>query len=263
MIPIALSVAGSDPSGGAGIQADLKTFQAHGVYGQAVVSLLTVQSAERVRRVSAVSEALIAEQLEALWADMPPQAAKTGALPTAAAVKAVADSFRGRDCQLVVDPVLNPTEGAALASSDVLDALRRWLVPVAALVTPNAGEAQALTGLEVHDATSALAAGKALLAAGASAVLVKGGHFQGDAVDVLVAEDGTEMLLSAPRVAAAHTHGTGCTYSAAICAQLALGRDLPSAVRRAKTWLTHVLEAPLGFTGARGPLNHFVPVRDP
>jgi hydroxymethylpyrimidine/phosphomethylpyrimidine kinase len=262
MIPIALTVAGSDPSGGAGIQADLKTFQAHGVYGQAVISLLTVQSADRVRRVSPVAETLIAEQLDALWADMPPMAAKTGALPSAAAVKAVADSFRGRDCPLVVDPVLQPTEGAPLASSDVLAALREFLLPVATLLTPNAGEAEALTGVKVHDVASAMQAGRALLAAGASNVLVKGGHLAGDAVDVLVGEDGTEMLLSAARVPAAHTHGTGCTYSAAICAQLALGRDLPSAVRRAKTWLTQVLESPLGFTGARGPLNHFVAVRD-
>jgi hydroxymethylpyrimidine/phosphomethylpyrimidine kinase len=263
MIPIALTVAGSDPSGGAGIQADLKTFQAHGVYGQAVVSLLTVQSPEGVRRVVPVDDALIAEQLAALWADMPPQAAKAGALPSAAAVKVVADSFRGRDCQLVVDPVLRPTEGAPLASSDVLGALREFLLPVATLLTPNAAEAEALTGIKVHDAPSALEAGRALVAVGASNVLVKGGHFHGDAVDVLVGEDGTEMLLSAPRVPAVHTHGTGCTYSAAICAQLALGRDLPSAVRRAKTWLTQVLESPLGFTGARGPLNHFVAVRDP
>jgi hydroxymethylpyrimidine/phosphomethylpyrimidine kinase len=262
MIPVALTIAGSDPSGGAGIQADLKTFQAHGVYGEAVIALLTVQDTHGVREVSPVSERFIAAQLEALWGDIPPLAAKTGALASAEAMRVVADAFRGRDCPLVVDPVLRPTAGAVFSGDDALRAFREWLLPVATLVTPNADEAQALTGLAVTDVDSALRAAQLLVSQGTQAVLIKGGHFAGDPTDVLVAEDGTEMVLRAPRIATRHTHGTGCTYSAAITAQLALGRDLASAVRRAKTWLARVIESPLGLGKGRGPLNHFVPVRD-
>ena len=262
MIPVALTIAGSDPSGGAGIQADLKTFQAHGVYGEAVIALLTVQNTHGVREVSPVSERLIAAQLEALWGDISPLAAKTGALPSAEAMRVVADAFRGRACPLVVDPVFAPTEGQAFGGPDALEAFRKWLLPVAALITPNALEATQLTGIEVRDVDSAFAAAQALVQAGTQAVLVKGGHLEGEPTDVLLAEDGTEMVLRAPRIATRHLHGTGCTYSAAITSELALGRDLPSAVRRAKTWLARVLESPLHLGKGRGPLNHFVPVRD-
>lgn len=260
MVAVALSIAGADPSGGAGIQADLKTFHAHGVYGQAVLSLLTVQSTRGVSRVVPVSDELISAQLSALWDDIPPLAAKTGALPSAGAVQAIAGAFRGRACPLVVDPVLHASSGKPFAADAMVEAYRAFLMPVAALLTPNAPEAEALTGISVRDRSGAERAARALIELGAQAVLVKGGHLAGDPVDVLLVEDGTELRLPAPRVNTLHTHGTGCTYSAAITAQLALGRDLPGAVQRAKRWLNDVLARPLELGVGRGPLNHFVPV---
>jgi hydroxymethylpyrimidine/phosphomethylpyrimidine kinase len=263
MIPVALTIAGSDPSGGAGIQADLKTFHAHGVFGQAAIALLTVQNSQGVQSITPVEAPVIAAQIAALWSDIPPQAAKTGALPSGAAVRAIAEAFRGRDCPLVIDPVLAPTRGDSFADADLIEHLRHDLLPLSTLITPNIPEARALTGIDVHDVASAMRAAEALIARGAHGVLIKGGHLPGDPLDVLLVADGTEMVLASPRLRTQHTHGTGCTYSAAITAELALGRDLPSAVRRAKVWLTRVLESPLGLGRGRGPLNHFVAVREP
>jgi hydroxymethylpyrimidine/phosphomethylpyrimidine kinase len=262
MTPVALTIAGSDPSGGAGLQADLKTFQAHRVYGEAVVSLLTVQSTRGVTRVEPVSAALIGEQLAALWADIAPNAAKTGALPSVEAIEVIADAFATRACPLVVDPISSASSGHAFAARDLARAFVDKLGPVAALLTPNAVEAEQLTGVRVDDAESAARAAAALIARGCRAVLVKGGHFSGEPVDVLLCADGTQARLSAARVHTPHTHGTGCTYSAAITAQLARGRDLVTAVKLAKAWLARVIECPLGLGAARGPLNHFVPVSD-
>jgi hydroxymethylpyrimidine/phosphomethylpyrimidine kinase len=262
MVAVALTIAGSDPSGGAGLQGDLKTFHAHGVYGEAVVSLLTVQNTRGVLRVEPVSAEWIAAQLEALWDDLPPRAAKTGALASVSALEAVAESFRTRRCPLVVDPVFSASLGHAFASEDVVRALPTTLLPVCALVTPNAPEAERLTGIAVEDVASAERAARALLDLGAQAALVKGGHLPGAPVDVLACRDGTRLVLSGERVHTQHTHGTGCTYAAAITARLARGADLVSAVSGAKAWLSRILRHPLGLGSGRGPLNHLLTADD-
>ncbi len=258
MVRIALSIAGSDPSGGAGIQADLKVFHSHGVYGEAVITLLTAQNSLGVQAVWQVESAQIAAQIDALWDDMPPDALKTGALPSPDAVAQIARSLSGRGRPLVVDPILKPTRGAAFSPADLVEALRRHLLPGAALVTPNLEEASALTGLEVCDVASAIAAGHALCGMGARASLIKGGHMSGDPIDVLCLADGTEHVFRDVRIDTPHTHGTGCALSAAITARLALGDGVLASVVGARAWLRRALSAPLGLGRGRGPLNHFV-----
>lgn len=264
MVKVALTIAGSDPSGGAGVQADLKVFHAHGVYGAAAISLLTVQNTRGVTHVTPVAGELITAQIEAVCSDLAPSALKTSALPDAASVRAVANLLRALTVPIVVDPVLRASSGLALAAGggDLIAAFREALIPHAALVTPNLEEASALTGREVRDLESAQEAAHALCALGAHAVLVKGGHLEGEATDVLVTRTGLVRRFSSARVATRHTHGTGCTLSAAITARLALGEDLFDAVRHAKAWVTRCLSAPLGLGHGHGPLNHFVPVEE-
>jgi hydroxymethylpyrimidine/phosphomethylpyrimidine kinase len=265
MVKVALSIAGSDPSGGAGVQADLKVFHAHGVYGAAAVSLLTVQNTLGVTRVMPVSADFLVAQVTAVCADLAPHALKSSALADAASVRALAEVLRTSPAPLVVDPVLRASSGLALADqrTEVIDALRETLIPIALLVTPNLEEATALSGHEVTDVASAEVAARALCALGAQAVLVKGGHRDGDAIDVLVTRTGDVRRFSAERVATRHTHGTGCTLSAAITARLALGEPLETAVLQAKRWITRCLSTPLGLGHGHGPLNHFVPIEEP
>lgn len=262
MTPVALTIAGSDPSGGAGIQADLKTFHQHGVYGTTAITLLTVQNTLGVTRVEGIRPELVRAQIQAVLDDVPPAAAKTGALGTASVVRAVAVSAPGFGFPLVVDPVMISKHGAPLLDEEAARALRDELLPCAALVTPNAPEASALTGIAVVDLPSAREAAFALVALGARASLVKGGHLAGaQAVDVLVAE-GVAHELAAPRVSTRHTHGTGCTYAAAIVARLARGEALLDAVQGAKRWLTQALAHPPGVGRGVGPVGHLTPVDD-
>lgn len=257
--PLALTIAGSDPSGGAGLQADLKTFHQHHVYGMAVVSLLTVQSTKGVTQVQTVEPALLTAQLLHLLDDLTPGAAKTGALGTAALVEAVAAQARHFAFPLVVDPVMVSKHGHALLDEAAQRALRVALLPCASLLTPNVPEAEVLLGARIASVADARAAAQALWRLGAKAVLVKGGHLEGPATDVLF--DGVEWLeFTAPRSATPHTHGTGCTLSAAITAQLALGRPLKEAVARAKAYLTRALETAPGLGHGVGPVNHFARV---
>lgn len=253
---VALTIAGSDPSGGAGIQADLKTFHQFGVYGEAVITLLTVQNTRRVSRVAIMDAALVLEQLEAVLEDIPPGAAKTGALGNAEIVEAVAgaaDSFR---FPLVVDPVMISKHGTPLIAEEAVAALRERLLPQATLVTPNLPEAVALSGVEIDGLAAAHEAAKRILTLGARAVLIKGGHFSGeDSTDLLVTA-GESRTYSAQRVETRHTHGTGCTYSAAITAGLALGLELAQAVARAKTYVTAAILTNPGLGGGCGPVNH-------
>ena len=249
VIPVALTIAGSDPSGGAGIQADLKTFHQFGVYGEAVITLLTVQNTLGVRRVETLPPDLVLEQLEAVIEDIRPAAAKTGALGSAEVIRALAKRF---PFPLVVDPVLASKNGAALADSAI-----RELAPHASLVTPNLDEAAFLTGSAVETVADMRRAASALRAMGAESVLVKGGHLEGDrAVDVLLTAEGYTEL-DTPRAATAHTHGTGCTYSAAITALLACGLTIPAAVARAKSFVTEAIRTAPGLGSGRGPLNHW------
>lgn len=261
MVKVALTIAGSDPSGGAGIQADLKTFHQHGVYGSAVVSLLTVQNTRRVSRVEVMPAGLVAEQLDAVLEDLPIAAAKTGALGSPEIVGAVAARFAAGDIPLVVDPVRTAKhDGASLLSSGARRALLDQLLPAAALITANADEAAWLTEREVRDLEGARAAAERLCALGARAVLIKGGHLPGDeAVDTLAI--GRERHdLRAPRIAQRHTHGVGCSLAAAITANLALGLPLLAACERGKRWLHAAIAGAPGVGQGIGAVDHFAPL---
>ncbi len=259
MVPIALTIAGSDPSGGAGLQADLKTFHQHGVYGASVLTLVTVQNTLCVSAVEVLAPDLVARQLQAVLEDVPPGAAKIGALGNAAVMGIVAEAAAGFSFPLVVDPVMISKHGAPL-----MDEEARALVPTllahATLVTPNVHEASVLLGRSVTDVASARVAALDLAECLGCAVLLKGGHVDDDdAVDVLAVGDAIVELRS-PRVVTRHTHGTGCTYSAAIAARLARGDALDEAVRGAKAWLTEALRTPPGVGRGIGPVNHLQPL---
>jgi hydroxymethylpyrimidine/phosphomethylpyrimidine kinase len=263
--PIALTIAGSDSSGGAGIQADLKTFSAFGVYGTSVVTALTAQNTRGVQGVEAVSAGFVAAQLDSVLSDLDVRAIKTGMLADASIVETVARKLRALPrLDLVVDPVMVATGGGVLLQPDAIGAVRSALAPLAALVTPNLEEAAVLLGTaraesEAHMREQA----HALLALGCRAVLVKGGHGAGaEAVDVLADAAGCETFAS-PRIETPHTHGTGCTLSAAIAALLAQGVPLADAVRRAKAFVWQGLQAgrALGVGGGRGPVDHLFAIR--
>jgi hydroxymethylpyrimidine/phosphomethylpyrimidine kinase len=255
MPPVALTIAGSDPSGGAGLQADLKTFHQFGVYGEAVVTLITVQNTVRVSRVVVLPPALILEQIEAVLEDIPPAAAKTGALGSAEVVEAVARAAAAFRFPLVVDPVMVSKHGLPLLPEAAAHAVRQHLLPRAALVTPNLPEAEALTGIAIHGIEEMRAAAARIHEMGARAVLIKGGHLETDATDLLF--DGANWReFPAPRIATRHTHGTGCTYSAAITAGLASGLPLGEAVARAKLFIQRAIQTNPGLGQGCGPVNH-------
>jgi hydroxymethylpyrimidine/phosphomethylpyrimidine kinase len=256
VISIALSIAGSDPSGGAGIQADLKTFHQHKVYGMAVITLLTAQNTRGVQAVYMMSPSQVIRQLEAVLVDIPPQAAKTGALGDEKVLRAVARLARRFRFPLVVDPVMVSKHGAPLLKRNAVRAFIKELMPCAALVTPNLFEAQALSGIRVRDRESMEKAARIIAGFGSRAVLVKGGHLQGKAMDLLW-QRGRTQIFEAPRVKTPHTHGTGCTYSAAITAELAKGKDLVSAITIAKRFITRAIRTSPGLGHGIGPVNHF------
>jgi len=260
MYPIALTIAGSDPSGGAGIQADLKTFHQFGVYGEAVITLLTVQNTVALERVENLPAVLVLHQLRAVLDDIPPTAAKTGALGNRSIVQAVAQAAADFRFPLVVDPVLVSQHGRLLVSDDAHQAMRNELIPQASLLTPNLAEASTLTGIEVNDLDSMYQAARELHRMGAKAVLVKGGHLEGDAVDLLYMS-GITRQFRATRIETRHLHGTGCTFSAAITAELARGALLEQAVERAKAFVTEAIRTAPGLGKGSGPLNHHASVR--
>ncbi|HTP33335.1 MAG TPA: bifunctional hydroxymethylpyrimidine kinase/phosphomethylpyrimidine kinase [Candidatus Acidoferrales bacterium] len=255
MPPVALTIAGSDPSGGAGIQADLKTFHQFEVYGEAVITLITVQNTLRVSRIEVLSPGLVLEQLDAVLEDIPPQAAKTGALGSAEMVAAVARAAEAFPFPLVVDPVMVSKHGLPLLPESAARAVRELLLPRAALVTPNLSEAEALTGTRIRTIDEMRRAAADIFRLGARAVLIKGGHLETGATDVLY--DGSEFRdFPAVRVETAHTHGTGCTYSAAITACLAAGMRLCHAVARAKQFIHEAIRTNPGLGRGSGPVNH-------
>lgn len=255
MPPIALTIAGSDPSGGAGIQADLKTFHQFGVYGEAVITLITVQNTVGVKRVECLAADLVAAQIEAVLEDVPPAAAKTGALGNCAIVETVAALARRHRLPLVVDPVMISKHGAPLVAADAREALIRELIPAARLITPNLAEAESLAGVSIRGPGDMREAALRLHELGAPAVLIKGGHLPGDALDLLL-DGGDWREFPAPRIDTCHTHGTGCTYSAAITAGLALGLPLAEAVGRAKAYITEAIRTNPGLGAGSGPVNH-------
>jgi hydroxymethylpyrimidine/phosphomethylpyrimidine kinase len=257
--PPALTIAGSDPSGGAGIQADLKTFHQFGVYGEAVLTLLTVQNSTSVDRVQYLAVDFILDQLRAVLEDIPPAAAKTGALGDASVVEAIAEAASQFSFPLVVDPVMISKHGAALVSNEARLAIATRLIPRATLVTPNLLEASALTGIDIRDVATMREAALRLREMGARSVLVKGGHLAGAATDILL--DGDDWYeFPAPRIDTIHTHGTGCAFSAAITAELALGAGIPNAVARAKTFIWEAIRTNPGMGHGSGPINHHVPL---
>jgi hydroxymethylpyrimidine/phosphomethylpyrimidine kinase len=252
----ALTIAGSDPSGGAGIQGDLKTFHAHGVYGMAVVTALTAQNTRGVAAVHDVPAPFVAKQLEAVLADMPVGAAKTGMLSNADTVDAVATVLRRQRVPfLIVDPVMVATSGDALLRDDAVSVLVERLFPLATLVTPNLPEAERLLGTPIDSPDAMRRAAQRLRERGARAVLVKGGHLPGDrVVDLLY--DGTFREFEDRRIRTEHTHGTGCALSAAIAAHLARGADLAEAVARARAFVRRGLERAIVLGRGKNPVNH-------
>ena len=254
-IPVALTIAGSDPSGGAGIQADLKTFHQCAVYGAAAITLITVQNTTSVERVECLDPELIVQQIRAVIGDIPPNAGKTGALGNRAIIQAVAAVAAEFGFPLVVDPVMISKHGAPLLADDARAVLIKDLIPRAFLLTPNLPEAAALAGIAVHDLASMREAALRMAAAGAQNVLVKGGHLAGRAVDILL-HNGDWYEFAAPRIHTLHTHGTGCTYSAAITAGLAKGLALPEAVDMAKRYIQEAIRTNPGLGHGCGPVNH-------
>ncbi len=239
--PVALSVAGSDSGGGAGVQADLKTFAAHGVYGVSALTLVTAQNTLGVSQVYALPPALVVAQLEAVLSDFPVRAVKVGALGNAALIRAVAGVLRGAKLPLVLDPVMFAKGGARLLDEEGVEALGRELLPLAALVTPNLPEAGAL---------------RAFLD-GRVPLLLKGGHGGGEQVDDLLLLDGVSHRFLAPRRHTRHTHGTGCTLSSAVAARLAQGAGLLEAVGDAHAYVQAALSESPGLGAGNGPLHHF------
>ena len=242
--PVALTIAGSDSGGGAGIQADLKTFAALGVHGASAIACLTAQNPKRVLAVEPCSPKMLRQQIEAVFEELNPAAVKTGMLFSAQNISVVAKFFNSsklkiKNSKLIVDPVMVSTSGARLLQPSAEKILRQKLLPLAALVTPNLDEAEILAGQEISSPEDLRSAARKIYSRFGCAVLVKGGHLKNSSIAIDVFFDGeNELLLSAPFVKSVSTHGTGCTYSAAICAALALGHDLPHAVEIGKSFIT-------------------------
>lgn len=250
MISKALTIAGSDPSGGAGIQADLKTFSALRVYGMAVISALTVQNTRGVSNVMDVPSDIVAQQLDAVLTDIVPDALKTGMLANASIVEVVAGKVREYGLtKLVVDPVITSTSGARLLDTDAIEVLRQKLLPLALIVMPNLDEAQTLSGTDNTEE-----AARRIQKMGPQHVLIKGGHREGDAIDVLF--DGKQFsYFRAQRISTQNSHGTGCVFSAAITAHLAAGKSVIEAVRLGKDFVTEAIRHGLSIGGGRGPCD--------
>jgi hydroxymethylpyrimidine/phosphomethylpyrimidine kinase len=259
--PIALTIAGSDSSGGAGIQADLKTFAAFGVYGASVVTALTAQNTVGVTGIHQVPPDFVTAQLDAVFGDLEVKAVKIGMVAQLATIDAiVAGLKRWSPGPIVLDPVMVATSGDRLLAADAVEGLRTKLIPLASLLTPNLPEAAALLDEEVAASAAATESqGKRLLALGCRAVLIKGGHGQGaESTDYFFGAN-CVIALTAPRIATKNTHGTGCSLSSAIAAGLAKGEDMETAVRHAKAWVSAAIAAAdrLGVGHGHGPIHHF------
>jgi hydroxymethylpyrimidine/phosphomethylpyrimidine kinase len=254
--PRALTIAGSDSGGGAGIQADLKTFSALGVYGMTAITAVTVQNTKGVAGFEELSPATVADQIRAVAVDIGVDAAKTGMLASAPIVEAVADAVaETRLPNVVVDPVFVSKHGHLLLAEDAVEALRRLILPLATLVTPNLPEAAGLSGFDVETRDDMRRAAAAIVELGPQAVLVKGGHLEGVRATDLFADGAGETWIDAERIDTPHTHGTGCTLSSAITAHLARGASLPAAVREGKTFVTEAIRHALPLGDGIGPVD--------
>ena len=262
-VPRAMTIAGSDSGGGAGIQADLKTFAALGVYGTSVLTAITAQNTVGVTGVHPVPVEMVIAQIEAVVSDIGVDAVKTGMLLSGEIIEAVArEMAHFRVDRLVVDPVMVAKSGDRLLREDAVEALHHSLLPLATVVTPNVPEAETLAGMRIESTEDARRAAEKILATGAKAVVVKGGHLPGNPVDLFY--DGVEYReFEAPRIETRNTHGTGCTFASAIAAGLASGADVVEAVGAAKEYVTGALRSSFNVGQGHGPLNHFHKLWDP
>lgn len=259
VLPRALTIAGSDSGGGAGIQADLKTFHAFGVYGMSVLTAVTAQNTVGVQGVETLTPEFVVRQFESVVADIGVDALKTGMLATAAIVAAVAGAIAGaRLANLVVDPVMVAKSGDHLLTEAAVDAVRTRLLPLALVVTPNLPEAETLVGGPIRTEAEMAAAARRLHALGPRWVVVKGGHAAGDTVTDLLFDGESFQRLTTPRLATPHTHGTGCTFAAAMTACIARGRSVPEAFAAAKRYTHAAIAAAPALGHGHGPLNHMV-----
>lgn len=254
--PPCLTIAGSDPSGGAGIQADLKTFHQHQAYGMAVITLLTVQNTKTVEEVKVMTPELVHAQLQAVLKDIPPRAAKTGALGNSEVIDAVALGCRSLDFPLVLDPVMVSKHGLALIDPEAEETLRKLLIPRAHLITPNIPEAERISERSIRNLSEMEKAANSIAKLGVKHVLIKGGHLENEASDVLWSE-GQVARFPAARIDTQNTHGTGCVFSAAITAHLSYGRGIFDAVTRAKAFITEAIETNPRLGEGYGPVNMF------
>lgn len=252
-----LSIAGSDCSGGAGIQADLKAFSANRTFGMSVITSVVAENTTRVLSVFNVLTEEIKKQIDAVFEDIEVDAVKLGMLPTAEIISAVADKLcQYRPKIIVCDPVMVATSGDALSEGGTVTTMKEKLFPMIDLLTPNIPEAEAIAGVEIHNEQDMETAAKLIMDMGVKNVLVKGGHLTGDAVDILYTETGSHKL-SSKRVDSPNTHGTGCTLSSAITANLANGMDMLTAVRSAKDYITEAIERSFTVGKGHSPVNHF------
>lgn len=261
--PVALTIAGSDSGGGAGIQADLKTFQAFGVFGTSAVTAVTAQNTTGVSAIQKIDPKVVAEQIDAVAEDLKPEAVKSGMLVDSATIEVVADSLKKLNCDhYVLDPVMVAKSGARLLEQDSIGALIAFLLPIAELVTPNLPEAAILAEMPVNTIGDMKAAAKAIIARGPRSVLIKGGHLDDRSVVDIYYDGRNWKEWSNPRLQTRHTHGTGCTLSAAICAGLALGQPRESAIERARSFTRRAIDSAPGIGRGYGPLNHWVDAVD-
>ncbi|WP_045797879.1 bifunctional hydroxymethylpyrimidine kinase/phosphomethylpyrimidine kinase [Streptococcus equinus] len=254
---VALTIAGTDPSGGAGIMADLKSFQARGVYGMAVVTSVVAQNTQGVQDICNLDQKILDEQLKSVFSDITPDAIKTGMLAEVETIERVSQYLNTTSCPYVLDPVMVATSGDRLISTEAVEALKEKLLPIATIITPNLPEAEVLFGKELKDEAAILEAGKVIQSKyGVKNVVIKGGHLEKEAKDFLFLEDGEVVTFSSERIHTKHTHGTGCTYAAVITAELAKGKSVQEAVGTAKHFITEAIKTAPELGHGNGPVNH-------
>ena len=259
MIPRALTIAGFDPSGGAGIQADLKVFHQRKVYGMSVITLLTMQNTRGVYDVAIIDSEKIKAQLNTLLEDITPSALKIGALGDGKSIFAILESIEKISCPIVIDPIIKSSNGFSFLDETGIKLFKEKLLPKAFLITPNLYEASILSELEVKDLKTMEMAARRIHEMGGCSVLVKGGHLEEDSTDLLYTIEGIQIF-KAKRIETKHTHGTGCTYSAVITAELAKGKTVTGAVKTAKNFVTEAIKSAPGIGNGFGPLNHHVEI---
>ncbi|MDI6601562.1 MAG: bifunctional hydroxymethylpyrimidine kinase/phosphomethylpyrimidine kinase [Thermoanaerobacteraceae bacterium] len=254
---LALTIAGADSGGGAGIQADIKTFSAHGVFGMSVITSVTAQNTMGVIGIEDISPEMVALQMKAVFEDLYPDAVKIGMVSSEGIIKAIAEGLKTyRPEKVVLDPVMISKSGSPLLKPEAMEALKDELIPLCLVVTPNLMEAEALTGMEIKTPGDMREAARRILDLGAKSVVVKGGHLTGDALDILYDGQGFYEVTS-ERIETKNTHGTGCTFSSAIAANLAMGYDLIESVKNAKEYITGAIKNSLNIGHGVGPTNHF------